>query len=105
MSIQSLILVPQPYFNEPGYEFKMGTALGEKESLTYSSELFLHTITYAMIEVIKSPPKGFESVVQTHFSLKKEEIIQQVAKWSTEISNKPEMLRVEMMLLKALEAV
>ena len=25
LSIQSLILVPEPYFNEPGYERSMGT--------------------------------------------------------------------------------
>jgi hypothetical protein len=28
VSIQSLILVPQPYFNEPGYEGTMGTPSG-----------------------------------------------------------------------------
>ena len=29
VSIQSLILVPQPYYNEPGYERDMGTPKGD----------------------------------------------------------------------------
>lgn len=36
MSIQSLILVPEPYFNEPGYEQEIGTEAGEKHSAEYN---------------------------------------------------------------------
>ena len=36
MSIQSLILVPEPYFNEPGYEQEIGTEPGEKHSAEYN---------------------------------------------------------------------
>lgn len=35
VSIQSLILVPQPYFNEPGYEGTMGTTNGTAASKKY----------------------------------------------------------------------
>ncbi|CAL1152374.1 unnamed protein product [Cladocopium goreaui] len=36
ISIQSLILVPQPYFNEPGFEREIGTETGERRSHEYN---------------------------------------------------------------------
>ena len=36
MSIQSLIFVEKPYFNEPGYEKSMNTAQGERQSINYN---------------------------------------------------------------------
>ena len=36
VSIQSLILVPEPYFNEPGYEQEIGTDAGKKHSFEYN---------------------------------------------------------------------
>ena len=36
MSIQSLILVDQPYFNEPGYEASMHTDAGRASSRSYN---------------------------------------------------------------------
>ena len=37
VSIQSLILVPEPYFNEPGYEQEIGTEAGKRHSADYNS--------------------------------------------------------------------
>lgn len=34
-----------------------------------------------MIDNIKNPPKGFESVIKRHFYLKKAEILEDVAQW------------------------
>ena len=39
MSIQSLIFVDKPYFNEPGYERMIGTEQGEKESADYNQKI------------------------------------------------------------------
>jgi baculoviral IAP repeat-containing protein 6 len=36
VSIQSLILVPEPYFNEPGYEQEIGTETGRRHSNDYN---------------------------------------------------------------------
>jgi baculoviral IAP repeat-containing protein 6 len=38
VSIQSLIFVEQPYFNEPGYEREMTTPRGKQNSFNYSDE-------------------------------------------------------------------
>ncbi|KAJ1473058.1 ubiquitin-conjugating enzyme/RWD-like protein, partial [Baffinella frigidus] len=39
VSIQSLILVEEPYFNEPGYEVSRGSAEGEVRSAAYNRTL------------------------------------------------------------------
>ena len=36
VSIQSLIMVPQPYFNEPGFEKLMGTPKGDDNNKAYN---------------------------------------------------------------------
>ena len=66
MSIQSLILVPEPYFNEPGYEQHRGTQFGDQKSLTYNANLFVATMQWAMIDHIKNPVPCFSQVSQTH---------------------------------------
>ena len=39
VSIQSLILVDEPYFCEPGYEASMHTAQGQQASQAYSLDI------------------------------------------------------------------
>ena len=67
VSIQSLILVPQPYFNEPGYESSMHTERGRKEDREYSANIREQTMHYAIQEQLRSPPHHFEDAVRTHF--------------------------------------
>lgn len=43
VSIQSLILVPDPYFNEPGFEQEIGTETGQKHSDDYNEGKFIFT--------------------------------------------------------------
>ncbi len=81
VSIQSLILVEQPYFNEPGWEREMHTEKGKAASAMYSEERMPSTIKLAMTEMIKNPPNGFEEVVRTHFKMKKDEIINRTLIW------------------------
>jgi baculoviral IAP repeat-containing protein 6 len=44
VSVQSLILCTQPYFNEPGYERMMGTPDGDKASSQYNASIQEHTL-------------------------------------------------------------
>lgn len=41
-----------------------------------------------MIDQIRDPPKGFESIIKRHFYLKKEEILEDVRKWVTQAETK-----------------
>lgn len=81
VSIQSLILVPEPYFNEPGYERSRGTPSGNNASLAYSANIQAATARWAILEMIKNPPICFAEVIKQHFLLKKEEIISQIQSW------------------------
>lgn len=91
VSIQSLILVPDPYFNEPGYQRSMHTAEGKAAAFAYADERRVATIQWAMVDIMRKPPKGFEEVVRTHFRLRKDFLLKQVDAWiatSTEKKSK-----------------
>lgn len=66
VSIQSLILVPEPYFNEPGYEQYRGTLHGDQKSLTYNANLYVATVQWAMIHQLRNPTPCFKEVCQTY---------------------------------------
>jgi len=67
VSIQSLILVNEPYFNEPGYEETMHTEQGQNNSKRYNQDIREHAIHRAMIDYLRSPPKPFGEIVLKHF--------------------------------------
>jgi len=81
VSIQSLILVEKPYFNEPSYESSMNTAHGDSASTQYNEVIKIGAIQWAMIDNIKNPRKGFEDVIIKHFTFKRQEIMDQMIKW------------------------
>lgn len=81
VSIQSIIMAEEVYFNEPGFEQEQGTVEGEKLNEAYSNIVRYGNIKFAMIEHLKNPPKGFETVIRRHFYLKKDEILEECRKW------------------------
>jgi baculoviral IAP repeat-containing protein 6 len=80
VSIQSLILVPDPYFNEPGYERTMHTEEGKRRSREYNENIYEQTIRFAMIGQLRQPPYGYEDVIRAHFYLRKDAILQEINK-------------------------
>ena len=62
VSIQSLILVSEPYFNEPGYERSRGTPSGNKNSRDYDVNIRQATVKWAMLEQIRNPAPCFKQV-------------------------------------------
>lgn len=84
VSIQSLILVPQPYFNEPGYEETMHTDSGKLRSRSYNQDIREHSIHRGMIDYLKKPPKEFEQAMKTHFRLRRQYILATCRKWIAE---------------------
>jgi ubiquitin-protein ligase len=103
ISIQSLILVENPYFNEPGWEKEMHTTKGQTNSKKYNEPLLIGTIKWAIIDMIKNPPNGMEEVIKNHFKFKKDEILTTTQKWlnemSSENSKELEKYRNEIILL------
>ena len=93
VSIQGLIFVEHPYFNEPSYEKWIGTPIGWVNSKIYNENIKPETVRYGMLEMIRNPPKGFEEVIKLHFTLKYREIMKQLAKWERDQVNKKAALR------------
>ncbi|CAD8118277.1 unnamed protein product [Paramecium sonneborni] len=81
VSTQAIIMSEDVYFNEPGFEGEAGQSDGEMKNEAYSNIVRFGNIQYAMIENIKNPPVGFESIIRRHFYLKRVEIMDEVKKW------------------------
>ncbi|KNC47475.1 ubiquitin-conjugating enzyme family protein [Thecamonas trahens ATCC 50062] len=83
VSIQSLIMVPEPYFNEPGYESSRGTPSGDAENLSYTLNIYTYTLQTAILGQLRNPPKGFEDVIRAHLYMKRKEILAMAARWKS----------------------
>ena len=81
ISIQSLIFIKDPYFNEPGWETDRGTKKGEEKSKKYSEIRELETIRWAINDKIINLIKGLEEFTKEHFRMKREELINVTRKW------------------------
>ena len=88
LSISSLIFIDKPYFNEPGYERDMNTANGQILSKTYNEKLMPSTIEWAMIDMIRNSPPGYEEIIKTHFKYKGCKIIETIDRWINTCTNK-----------------
>jgi len=84
ISIQSLIFVPEPYFNEPGYESTMNSDTGRTQSRQYNENIRMQTVRWAMVDQLKNPSPGFEEIIKTHFKLKKDIVLEQLDTWLAE---------------------
>lgn len=60
--MQSLILVAEPYFNEPGYERSRGTPSGTQSSREYDGNIRQASVKWAMLEQIRNPSPCFKEV-------------------------------------------
>lgn len=69
VSLQGLVLNSKPYFNEAGYDKQIGTAEGEKNSLSYNENTFLLNCK-TMMYLMRKPPKViYQILLSAHFRL------------------------------------
>lgn len=80
-SIQSLVLVEEPYFNEPGYERSRGTEYGDVQNNNYTRTQRSNTLRHAIIEQMRTPSPAFAKVIEAHFFLKSDEVMDTCTKW------------------------
>jgi len=78
VTIQSMILDKAVAQREPGFE---SYSLDSEENLAYSNVIKYANLLWAMREMIRAPPRGFETVVHSHFRLTKALIAREVANW------------------------
>lgn len=67
VSLQGLVLVEEPYFNEPGHECDVGTEQGRQSSGLYNEHARLLAIR-AALNSSQNPPRGFEEIVAGYFA-------------------------------------
>mmetsp|Transcript_12488 Transcript_12488/g.37135 ORF Transcript_12488/g.37135 Transcript_12488/m.37135 type:complete len:868 (+) Transcript_12488:195-2798(+) len=75
VSIQALIFVPDPYYNEPGYETQMGTPPGDQRAAQYAANVKQQTVRWAMIDVLRNPDPAFRVIIEKHFALRRDHIL------------------------------
>ncbi|CAJ1945671.1 unnamed protein product [Cylindrotheca closterium] len=88
VSIQSLILVEQPYFNEPGFQASEGTPSGICESDKYNENVRRFTLDAAILPHLRRLTGAlvpmypeFDAVIDKHFELKEHALTVQLSKW------------------------
>jgi ubiquitin-protein ligase len=82
-SIQSQILIDQPFFNEPGYEIHYNTLDGIEKSKKYNDTIRLYTMRHTILEIIENKKiyRPFEDILDFYFKSKKEHILETCIKW------------------------
>lgn len=74
VSIQGLILVEKPYYNEAGYEPQAGSEEGEHNAAVYNEQALLECLK-TMVNVVRNPPRHFEALVRRHFAERRAAIL------------------------------
>lgn len=85
-------MVPEPYYNEPGYATSQNNKYHQQASKKYTLNIRRYTIEYAMIEHIEDILKNghstlyaeFTEVLARHFVLRADAIRSQVEHWVAE---------------------
>ena len=86
ISIQSQILVDEPYFNEPGYESSINTTNGTQNSIAYNNNIRQYTLDHAINDLIQSNKyPEFEIIIKKYFKFHKQNIIILLEKWLKEM--------------------
>ena len=66
VSIQGLILVNEPFYNEPGYESQKDTPFGRESSRKYN-EMVLLRVVESVNNILTNPPEVFQREILIHF--------------------------------------
>eukprot|EP01025_Chloroclados_australasicus_P058926 TRINITY_DN7442_c1_g1_i3.p1 TRINITY_DN7442_c1_g1~~TRINITY_DN7442_c1_g1_i3.p1 ORF type:complete len:1211 (-),score=190.37 TRINITY_DN7442_c1_g1_i3:1281-4913(-) len=74
VSIQGLVLVSKPYFNEAGFDRLIGQPESEKNAKLYNEQAFIFNCK-TMLNQLRTPPSGFDRLVNQHFAERGERIL------------------------------
>eukprot|EP00455_Lapot_gusevi_P008047 TRINITY_DN1346_c0_g1_i2.p1 TRINITY_DN1346_c0_g1~~TRINITY_DN1346_c0_g1_i2.p1 ORF type:complete len:665 (+),score=179.18 TRINITY_DN1346_c0_g1_i2:96-1997(+) len=81
VSIQAMILTDTPIVNEPGWEHYHTDPHSRWREHIYNQALRHGTLLYATLWHLRQPLPGFQEVIQTHFWLKRHQILWQILDW------------------------
>ncbi|XP_002137019.3 (E3-independent) E2 ubiquitin-conjugating enzyme UBE2O isoform X1 [Drosophila pseudoobscura] len=92
VSIQGLILVDEPYYNEAGYEKQRGTQLGLENSRVYN-EMAIIKIAHSTVKQLQNPPPIFRNELIQHFKEFGTELYDRIQAWA-DYSSEAQRLRI-----------
>jgi hypothetical protein len=98
---------------QPGVESSMHSETSVRSSRMSSNggyePLRVSTLQFAVADMIRHPPAGFEEVVKKHFALRRDHILETMAAWTEDATDTKEKLAVAVAdvtgLLASLEPV
>jgi len=81
VSIQSMILIDAPYYNEPGHGKANPKA---KVSINYNHEISQQTCRWAITDWLNDSHKNgiWKDVIASHFTIRKDKIRQKILEWA-----------------------
>ncbi|XP_065187444.1 uncharacterized protein LOC135818051 [Sycon ciliatum] len=82
ISIQAMILVPDPFFNEPGFENTRLSPHGKWSSENYNARIREATVRFGMSHQLSATKSIFAPVIRQHFKLKGDVISKQLEDWT-----------------------
>ena len=91
ISIQGLILVNEPYFNEPGYAGQKGTQAGRKSSRRYNEMVLLENLA-SLTRLAENPPPLFHNEVREHLNERWHILAKRLENWAEECKTGKETL-------------
>ena len=86
VSIQSLIFVADPYYNEPLFGLLQSLDFIQKQSLEHNANLKRQTLRHAIWPFLHGSPDypEFRNAMRKHYRLKKESLQRQLQQWQQE---------------------
>ncbi|KAF5306922.1 hypothetical protein FQA39_LY00152 [Lamprigera yunnana] len=90
VSIQGLILVAEPYYNEAGYEKQIESQQGYENSRTYN-ELVILKLVQSMTQLLISPPEVFRNEIYGYYAIHGDKLCNRLERWCDDSDSlKPE---------------
>ncbi|CAG10780.1 unnamed protein product, partial [Tetraodon nigroviridis] len=80
ISIQGLILVNEPYYNEAGFDSDRGLQEGYENSRCYN-EMALIKMVQSMTQLLQNPVEVFRQEIQEHFALNGWRLVHRLEAW------------------------
>ncbi|XP_062826705.1 (E3-independent) E2 ubiquitin-conjugating enzyme isoform X2 [Anolis carolinensis] len=80
ISIQGLILVNEPYYNEAGFDSDRGLQEGYENSRCYN-EMALIRVVQSMMQLLRKPVEVFEQEIYEHFCCNGWRLVHRIESW------------------------
>ena len=83
VSIQSMIFVQEPFYNEPGWERLRSTPDGQRAAAAYNRIVRRGTVKYALLDALRDTrlTLPFAHVVRQHCNQRASNIVQRTHRW------------------------